>query len=445
MPASSAAAPSGAYQTGVAVIDVTPPVGTLLTGYAARKEPSTGVYLPLRATVVALTDPLTDCTLLLVNAEWLGFYNRTATVRDHLGAATGVPRDHILLCGTHTHCGPALRTRLAPDDCWEDPNECFLADVFARLARAAKDAMADREPVSLHTSTGWCGFAHSRRKPNGRGGVEWAPSLDAPHDHTVPLLLAKRGDGSAKLLLFGYACHPTSAGAILEIGGDYPGFARAELEQTLGCSCVFLLGCAGDQKPWRPVSGESEFPSYPLPAVKQFGHELAQAVRRETDFGRWLPLTGALRVRQRTLHLTMQTLNQADYAAMRGHENPWFDRWARLNLASLQGGVPRPTTLPFEIQTVSCGNSFALVAMAGEMNVGYGLRLLKELGATYQQLWPIGYANAIAGYLPTERQLPEGGYEVIGSQMTLGRVGPLASGTEEQIVAAVRELLPGSP
>ena len=248
------------YLLGVATCDVTPPVGAMLAGFASRRTPSTGIHLPLRGSASALTDRATGVTLLLVSVEWLGFYNRAAEVRALLTAATGLPAHHILLCGTHTHCGPAIMRRTA-DDCWEDTDETFLAAAMARLAQTAQAALAEREPVTLRSTTGWCGFAYSRRRPDGRGGVKWAPTLDAPHDHTVPILLAENTGGKAKQLFFGYACHPTSSGAILEIGGDYPGFAREELEKTLGCSATFLLGCAGDQKPWRPLPDAETFPS----------------------------------------------------------------------------------------------------------------------------------------------------------------------------------------
>lgn len=425
---------------GVATCDVTPPVGGRLTGYADRRTPSEGVYLPLRGTAVALTDA-TGYTLLLVSVEWLGFYNRTAEVRAAVAAATGVPADQVLLCGTHTHCGPALRRRYAPDDCWEDPDEEFLASAFARLASAATAAMAGREPVTLRTATGRCGFAHSRRRPDGQGGVLWAPTLDAPHDHTVPLLLAERSHGRPKHLFFGYACHPTAAGGILEIGGDYPGFAREILESELGCTATFLLGCAGDQKPWRPEPGDGLFPQYPLAEVRRFGTELAAAVMQELGSGRWQAVTGQLQVRSRRLALPMHLLPRSEYELMLGHDNRWFDRWARLNLARLDAGEAPPPDLDFEIQTVRLGDTFLLVAMAGEISAEYGLRLRHEQGGRFHQVWPMGYANEIVGYVPTERQLPEGGYEVIGSQMHLGRPGPLESGTEEKVFAAVGEML----
>ena len=47
------------YLVGVADVDVTPAVGSKLAGFAARTEDSTGVYLPLRCIVTAITERAT--------------------------------------------------------------------------------------------------------------------------------------------------------------------------------------------------------------------------------------------------------------------------------------------------------------------------------------------------------------------------------------------------
>ena len=86
-----------------------------------------------------------------------------------------------------------------------------------------------------------------------------------------------------------------------------------------------------------------------------------------------------------------------------------------------------------------------LVTMAGEINVEYGLRLKRELGKVIDWVIPLGYANEIVGYVPVERQIPEGGYEVVGNAQGLLYSGPFSSGTEDRIVDAARSLLEDPP
>lgn len=428
------------YLAGVAIVDATPPPGTRLTGFVARKEPCDGVYLPLRGVVTALTERTDGARLVIVSLEWLGFYERTEPLRARISEATGVAPDHIVLAATHTHCGPAVRHH-REGDCWEPTDEAFLESVFARIVRAAVDALAAQEPVTLRAGAGWCGFAYSRRRPDGRGGVEWAPTLDAPHDHTVPMLVMHRTDGTVKHVLFSYACHPTGGGAKLQAGGDYAGFAMLAVEKGLGCTAGFLLGCAGDQKPFLPDPAREGFPAYAVGELAALGAQLAEAVVREVRFGVLRPVAGPLRVRQVQLVLRTAVLARSDYEAQLAAEEPFFRRWAEVNLASLDGGPARRIEFPLELQTVEFGHSLALVTMAGEMNAEYGLRAVKEFGAAYDHVWPVGYTNHLIGYVPTERQIPESGYEVIGSQMFFGRTGPWESGTEERIFAALRGML----
>ena len=60
-------------------IDVTPPVGCYLAGYAARTEPATAVYRRLFATAAVIDDG--GDPVILVSIEWLGFYDHTEEAR----------------------------------------------------------------------------------------------------------------------------------------------------------------------------------------------------------------------------------------------------------------------------------------------------------------------------------------------------------------------------
>ena len=85
--------------------------------------------------------------------------------------------------------------------------------------------------------------------------------------------------------------------------------------------------------------------------------------------------------------------------------------------------------------------ALVLVTMAGEMSAEYGLRMVKEFGSRFGQVWPVGYANSIVGYVCSERQLPEGGYEVLSNMQGIMKPGPYVSGTEDKIFNTARQML----
>ena len=118
-------------------------------------------------------------------------------------------------------------------------------------------------------------------------------------------------------------------------------------------------------------------------------------------------------------------------------EDDLIAEWAQRHVDLLDRDEKPQTEVGFEIQTIQFGRSLLMAAMAGEMCVEYGLRIRKELGSQFGLVWPMGYANAMAGYICSERQIPEGGYEVFASMQYNGNTGPWRSGTEEQIIEAL--------
>lgn len=432
------------YEVGCHKVDVTPPVGVWLAGYAARTEPSKAVYHPLRAVTTVIGDGQTD--VLLVSIEWLGFYDLTEEARRRISEACGIPRSHIILCGTHTHCGPAVRdvdVRRHGEDAIDGE---YVDRTLDALAEAALSAVESRRPAHLGTGSEWCGFAASRRKPDGNGGVLWEPSLDAPHDHEVPVLVVSSPDGALRQTIFSYACHPTSTGPILEIGGDYPGFACAALESRYpGVVASFLKGCGGDQKPDPAERTTGTFRRIPVEEVKVLGSQLGSAVARVVDLGPLDSVDGAIKVAQTFVTLEADPVTESAIAEARDSEGFAAREWADHYSGAMEAGDVLSTRVSMEIQTVRFGNSLVLVTMAGEINVEYGLRLKRELGKVIDWVIPLGYANEIVGYVPVERQIPEGGYEVVGNAQGLLYSGPFSSGTEDRIVDAAWSLLEDPP
>src|SRR5690349_21482541 len=82
---------------GAAVVDITPPAGLMMCGYAARTEPAQGMHDPLTARALVINDTA------IVVADVLGFHEDTcARIRHRSGFAD----DRIVVIATHTHGGP---------------------------------------------------------------------------------------------------------------------------------------------------------------------------------------------------------------------------------------------------------------------------------------------------------------------------------------------------
>ena len=426
----------GVYRAGWRTIDVTPPSGCFLAGYASRLEPATAIYRRLFATVVAIDDG--GDPIILVSIEWLGFYERAEEARIRISRSTGVRPDRIILTATHTHAGPLIREIDRQRHGYLDA--AYVENTLAQIAGAAKEALVDRRACTLRFGTDWCGFAVSRRAPDGKGGVVWAPSLDAPHDHTVAALFIEQEETENRLVAFNYACHPTSTGPILQIGGDYPGFTCDRIRESLGPSTtgVFFNGCSGDQRPGPPDGNDREFLPYSLEQVRALGIRLAEAVVRAA--ARTDRVNGSIRVAQTLLTLESAPIDRVAIGELAHSARAWERGWAKHYAGVLESGAGYETGVPFEVQTLQFGNHLAFVALAGEMCVEYGIRLKRVLHKRFTHAMISGYANEIAGYVPVDRQIPEAGYEVTDNHRILLRPGSFAKGTEEKIINAVCSL-----
>ena len=421
------------FRAGWRTIDVTPPVGCYLAGYAARTEPATGVYRRLFATAAAIDDG--GDPVILVSVEWLGFYDHTEEARRRISKSTGVDSDRIILTATHTHAGPSIRELDLQRHGTVD--EAYLDRTLDRIADAAAEARDERRTCGLRFGTDWCGFAASRRAPDGKGGVLWAPSLDAPHDHAVAALILEREDTEAKLVLFNYACHPTGTGPILQIGGDYPGFACDRIRDAFGPTtrAAFLSGCGGDQRPGSPECDGGAFRPYSVEEVRSFGDRLGEAVTRAASHGH--DVDGPIRVAQTLLTLKSAPIDRAAVRDLAGSPRGWERAWAEHYERVIKTSGDYEREVSFEVQTLRFGDSVAIVFFAGEMTVEYGLRLKRELHGRFGHAMIVSFANGIVGYVPVDRQISEGGYEVIDNHRMLLRPGPFAEGTEEKIIRAV--------
>jgi len=103
--------------------------------------------------------------------------------------------------------------------------------MVTRLVAMVGEALASLVLVKLEMGEGKATFAVNRR--NNRetdvpGMLAEGIPLKGPVDHSVPVLAVSRPDGSRMVLLFGYACHPTTL-SFTKWCGDYPGFAQIEV------------------------------------------------------------------------------------------------------------------------------------------------------------------------------------------------------------------------
>lgn len=430
-PVTAAHAPdTAAWKAGAVSIDITPEGPVWLVGFGFRTKPSEGVAHPLYAKVLAIQD-YAGTRMAFVTLDLLGIpVSMRNEIVKQVGEKHQLGNEAVLINGSHTHSGPSVEGRGVSDPVFQKKGEEYGKMLTAKIVQGITDALAKLEPAKLYYSHARAGFAMNRRLTVG-SEVHNSPNPDGPVDHDVPVLRVVGADGSLKAIMFGYACHNTTAN-FQTVNGDYAGFAQSYLQENRpGVVALFMMGAAADQNPYpRHLSIEQ---------AKQHGRTLANAVETALLVTRQRPVNGPLRSAYETVDIAYADITPADLQR-RAHSSIPAEKARGEALLKQQAGKGVPQSYPCPVQVVRFGADITLIAIGGETTVEYSLRLKRELADSPAATWVAGYSNDYFGYLGSRQVILTGGYE--GYSANSGRhPGPWATSTEDRVIGKAYDLI----
>jgi hypothetical protein len=422
----------GAWQAGVARVTVTPREPIFMKGYGSRNRPSEGVVQELYVKALALRDE-NGATSVLVTSDLHSYTRRMSDIiAEGAQKKYGLSRDRLILNGSHTHSGPALtgEALLRPAEDINAEQEAVIRAYTARVLDQIVDligrAIQNLAPAELSFAQGSAGFGVNRRRVG--AGMRHLPG---PVDQDVPVLTVRAADGAFRAIVFGYACHATSAPVNYQIGADWPGYAQAALEAAYpGATAMFVNGCGADCDPM-PRSMDD----LPRRHGEMMATAVGQVLRRQMR-----PLAGPLTAAFDYVDIPFATPPTREELQQRlATETGMRARHARLLLGIIDREGKLYDRYPYPVQAWQFGTGLTLIALGGEVVVDYSLRFKSEFG--WEDTWVAGYSNDVMGYIPSLRVLKGGGYEAGGAMVNYGRPGPLAPGVEEVIAGEVSRLV----
>jgi len=420
---------SAELSVGVGSVVITPEEPIWLSGYAGRSAPSEGKVQDIFAKAIVFEDEA-GVRSVVVTTDLIGLTRAISTQTAQLVSdELGIPRERLMLTASHTHCAPVVRGNLmsmyALDAEQMRRVNAYSDALPGKILAAVQAAVDDLEPGSAHWGHGEAGFAINRRQYT-QGGVALGVNPIGPVDHDVPVVVAKRADGSVKGVLFGYACHNTTLD-FPQISGDYAGYAQAHIERAMpGVVALFASGCGADANP---------HPRRSLDLAKSHGAELGSAVLQALDT-ELTTLDGPIRAvfDEVTLELS-EPPTREELEAQLESDNVYIQRRAKDLLEAFEGGEGLKETYPYPIQIFQFGDDLQITALGGEVVVDYALIIKQQLSP--HSTWVAGYANDVMCYIPSERVLEEGGYEGATSMRYYQKPSVWKSGLEQKILTEV--------
>lgn len=366
-------ASAGSLQAGTARVDITPPAGHVMGGYANRQGPSKGVHDPLYATVLLLKSD--ETTVALISCDLRSFPSERIVNE----ARRRKLADHVLISVTHTHSGPMTWE----DKSWPSRERSWFAGTEDRILKAIEDASGRLFEARIGAGYGEAYLGHNRRMvgADGKTTMFWRNEErrpTSPIDPTVGVIRVDDATGTPRAILVNYACHAVVLGPDnLMISADYPGYMARKIESEFpGTLCLFVQGGAGDINPYldkQPVDrngfGEAEKTGLALAAEAA---KVAGRIKTEAD--------GSIRAIAETLEFR--------------------DRW--------EPGRSVRTGLT----TLLINRRIGIATAPGEPFVDLQIALRDKSELPYVFLFGYTYSDGgeWAGYIPTIRAATEGGY-----------------------------------
>jgi len=388
------------WKAGAATVNITPQESMWMSGFGFRNKPSEGVTTDIWASALAMEDEKGQRAVFIAVDLSGTRKDFSDNLRSKLKAAYNLSFEQIVINSSHTHTGPATSEGWGRDEIQKEKIRRYAAKLTNQLVEITGKAFNSLQPVKIYSGNGVTRFQVNRRN-NIQYKLHLQEQFNGPNDYTVSVLKVEKASGDLLAVMFSYACH-SSMLRDYKFSGDYPAFARMELEKLYpGTISLFFQGAGGNQ---------IGHPRNTVVATKQAGKSLAAAVERVLSEP-MKELSPSLTTSYEEISLrsdrtppTKEEL-QAIISNTSSTENTIKN--AKEELEKLNKGESLVQTYPYPVQVWKIGD-LPLITLGGEPAIEFAQKLRLIFG---QEAFVFGYTNDVMAYICTEKMLNEGGYE----------------------------------
>jgi hypothetical protein len=383
---------TGDFKMGASQVNITPEEPVLMSGYAARKTPSTGVHDSIYASALYFTGNKKQ--LLLITTDLIGFSSALVDeIKKDINTRTGIPAENILITAVHNHGGPATKV-YEPDA--PASTDRFVSMLKEKLASVAASAASNPVAYRMGVGKGSCSLNVNRRAVFANGFVGLGRDQEKPCDHEVVISKFEDLNGKTIALLVNWPCHGTASGQEnYKITGDWPGAAARYIKEEVGKNVVVAV-TAGASADINPIYG----PCVNFNEINTVGYHVAKEAMKV------LPGISVAPVK--------------DIAAS----------YTSVKFPGKKGGIDNKPPVSFdhgpEVEIRLSGlkiGDLVMEGISGELMTEYGLQVKKA--SPYKNTIIITHCNGSSGYICTDQAYKEGGYEVMTTRLMPGVEKPL--------------------
>jgi neutral ceramidase len=395
----------GELKVGFGQVDITPPVGAIITG--PRLPVSVGTDDPLFArTLVVQGD---DQMLAIVGLDLVKIRRDLADAAiARASLRTGIDRDAVMICCSHNHSSPFVPMG-GPN------NKDYLSTLPGLIADSIEQAYKALEPARMFLGRSLVYEGHHNRRVVSKADglvlntwlerlndLQQTPQVLGTEGPIDPELWVARFDGlNGRVLgtLVNFTCHPAlhDRSGLKTWSADFPGVIAEQIGDAYGkeAVCVFTQGASGN------IAPTAQFIPNWREKAAVFAKAAVVAAKRATR------IEGPIAVGYARRDVTVPRCEPADQrkgAIERLGWRPDSFEAAKRQVAKM------PKTREVPVSAARIG-PLGIATNAGELFVEWGLSVKKR--SPFPHTIVSELTNEWIGYEPTAHAFEQEGYEIL--------------------------------
>lgn len=437
----------GQFLAGFGKTDITPEESVPMASYGDDlRRFSEGKYSNLDARALAITDAKGVTMLFVVgDLSWCPSYLGEA-IRQKIEEEMGIPQDHIVLSGTHTH------SSVSPVHTHLPAIMRYRERYIAGMVEAARLALEDRKKAEIYIGSVITEDMNFVRRyimddgsligDNAYGTGTKIVSHETKADPKLQLMKFVR-QGSKDILMGNFQNHPHLEGYSKNISAQVVGTFRDAVEERIGAHCIYWQGAAGNINTHSRIEGETR-----IKDRVEWGIEMCRYTQSVYDtMTRVEP--GEIRVATRTYparvnhmydHITDKAEDvvayfNAGHTPQQTAEYAWqYGINSYYHAARILANAKLAATKDMDLFAFSFGGVSGVV-LPYEMFDTNGMYIKEH--TPFDMTFIVGYSYpAYGGYLPSAKAWENGGYECDNCTFAPGTAEELA----EQYLDLLKQL-----
>ena len=400
-------------------LDITPDFAVHIGGHKKQFNYVTKVLDRLEANCVIFKKNNEIVILISFDLLYVGYLMRKK-IEEGL-ASLGIPKSSIFICATHTHHAPMVDQSKPLLGKFDENYLEWLTEVFLEKVRVELDSKFSSVDVEIGTGKSKQGvsrrskrFKYARDGKGFLGQYVMKPNYVSSIDDTIRrMIIRNKSTGIVISEIWSASIHPTARTPGAHLSADYPGFVRSKLRKfhERDIPVLFLQGFSGDVRPntgrrsWNPVKiilNGGSFANFSQSQYIKWSDKLSEDV----------------------LSIELSLLETTQESSIRIRRVQVDSNFFTVGGSRISGYIHFFYLL-----------NMVFVGFPAEVVSGYAIKLNNNPFP----VWPIGCIDHVFSYVPTQKMLSEGGYEVHGFRKYFG-CGPLNEEIESQIEVILGEI-----